>query len=77
MILCTHSVDEKTEAQKGDTVILDIHRTGSTTQIFRIYVYAKRKTLGLRTSRFAASMSESYNLTICKMDVKIAKLKML
>lgn len=38
MILCTHSVDEKTEAQKGDTVILDIHRTGSTTQIFRIYV---------------------------------------
>lgn len=27
MILCTHFVDEKTKAQKGDTVILDIHRT--------------------------------------------------
>lgn len=38
IILCAHFVDEKTEAQKGDTIILDKHRTGSNTQVFRIYV---------------------------------------
>lgn len=75
MILCAHFADEKTEAQKGHTIILGLYRTGPSAQIFRLYVqcwYMQREEF------WTQNISEqTFSLIIWKMDVKIAELKML